>query len=161
MSIEPYHAFPGDPSAFSGGQKSEQRIKRHAAGFTLVELMVVVAVIGVLAAIAIPNFLRSRKRSQATITLKDVRSIDAAKGEFALESRSPATYVPNVADIKPYLQAGSRLTYNTQLSNFRDLFGNVIQMGDLDTLPLIDDATRDMFVDVIPDNAAFWGSYCR
>jgi hypothetical protein len=53
------------------------------------------------------------------------------------------------------------LSYNTQLTNFRDIFGNPIAMGDLNTPPVIDDATRDMFADIITDNQAYWGSYCH
>ena len=123
--------------------------------------MIVVAIIGLLAAIAIPNLVRARKRTQATTTLEDVRIIDAAKSQFAMENKKPDSYVPKVADIKPYLQVGSRLYNNVQLSNFRDIFGRAIEMGDLATPPLIDDATRDYFAAVIPNNQAFWGSFCR
>jgi type II secretory pathway pseudopilin PulG len=126
-----------------------------------VEIMIVVAIIGLLAAIAIPNFLRARMRAQATSLLEDVRLIDAAKNQFALENRNPGDFVPKVADIRPYLQVGSRLYNTTQLSNFRDIFARPIVMGDLNTPPLIDNATRDYFAEVIPDAKAFWGVYCQ
>ena len=56
------------------------------AGFTLVEIMIVVAIIALLAAIAVPNFLRARKRSQATRILQDLRMIDSAIDQYAIET---------------------------------------------------------------------------
>lgn len=143
---------------------SFEKYRAHHArsrGFTLIEVMVVVAIIGLLAAIAIPNFNAARLRAQATTTLNDVRLIDSSKDQFALESKKGGTFLPKVADIRPYLPVGSRLYKNTQLSNFRDIFGMPIEMGDLNTPPLIADSTRDRFVSVIPDAKAFWGDFCR
>ena len=54
------------------------KLNRKHAGFTLVEIMIVVAIIALLAAIAVPGFLRARKRSQASKILNDLRMIDAA-----------------------------------------------------------------------------------
>ncbi len=55
------------------------------AGFTLVEIMIVVAIIGLLAAIAIPNFVKARQTAQANACLNNLRIIDAAKNQYALE----------------------------------------------------------------------------
>ena len=55
-------------------------------GFTLVEIMIVVAIIALLASIAVPNFLRARKRSQATRILEDLRQLDSATDMYAMEN---------------------------------------------------------------------------
>lgn len=123
--------------------------------------MIVVAIIGLLAAIAVPNMIRARKRTQATQTLAEVKLIEGAKTQYSFENRQDGSFIPKVSDLRPYLQPGSRLYNNSQLSNFRDIFGRPIVMGDLNTPPVIDDATRDYFDDVIPDTRAFWGVYCN
>jgi prepilin-type N-terminal cleavage/methylation domain-containing protein len=54
-------------------------------GFTLVEIMIVVAIIGLLAAIAVPSFMRARTRSQQNACINNLRQIDGAKEEYAME----------------------------------------------------------------------------
>ena len=62
------------------------KLNKRRGGFTLVEIMIVVAIIALLAAIAVPGFLRARKRSQATKILNDLRMIDAAVDQYAIET---------------------------------------------------------------------------
>ena len=64
------------------------QIKTHkTAGFTLVEIMIVVAIIGLLAAIAIPNFVKARETSQLNSILNNLRIIEGAKDQWALENK--------------------------------------------------------------------------
>jgi prepilin-type N-terminal cleavage/methylation domain-containing protein len=77
------------------------------AGFTLVEIMIVVAIIGLLAAIAIPNFVRARTTSQTNACINNLRQIDSAKQQWALEQHQGNTGAPVGSDLQVYLGRSS------------------------------------------------------
>ena len=82
----------------------KNRTSRNS-GFTLVEIMIVVAIIGLLAAIAIPNFVRARTTSQKNACINNLRQIDGAVQQWALENKKDPAAAVKFTDIKDYLKS--------------------------------------------------------
>jgi prepilin-type N-terminal cleavage/methylation domain-containing protein len=126
---------------------------KYISAFSLVEIMVVVAIIALLASIAVPNFLRARKRSQATRLLEDLRIIDSACDQYAIETNKSSGNTVQWADIQNYLKKGSVL-YN---SGGNDLFGQAYTGFSVDNLPKLRSTTFAKLSDVAPSD--FWSPY--
>lgn len=77
------------------------------SGFTLVEIMIVVAIIGLLAAIAIPNFVKARGTAQKNACINNLRQIDGAKEQWALENKKASGDAIVEADVNAYIKGGA------------------------------------------------------
>jgi prepilin-type N-terminal cleavage/methylation domain-containing protein len=147
---------------YRGAQSNQTKIKesnsmlkhvsKRRGGFTLVEIMIVVAIIALLAAIAVPGFLRARKRSQASRILNDLRMIDSAVDQYAIETNKKTGDTVNTADWTNYLKHGTAL-YNTG----KDLLGDDYGAQVVDTLPKVPAASFNALSDVA--GTAFWSPY--
>jgi len=126
---------------------------KRQGGFTLVEIMIVVAIIALLAAIAVPNFLRSRKRSQATQVLEDLRQIDSAMDQWAIENNKAGGAAVTWTDVQKYLKTGTRL----YTSGGTDILGGTFTIAAVDQPPLVASTTFDALSDVAP--ADFWSPF--
>ena len=129
-----------------------QLTKKTRAGFTLVEIMIVVAIIALLAAIAVPGFLRARKRSQASKILNDLRLISSAMDQYAIEAGKKGGDPITVADWTRYLKKSTNLE-----ATGNDLFGMPYGDQTVDGLPKVDSTSFNALSDVT--DAAFWSPY--
>lgn len=128
--------------------------RSRRGGFTLVEIMIVVAILALLMALAVPGYVRSRKRSQATSIRNDLRLIDAAIDQYGTENiLASGTIVPQTA-WKLYIKPNTRL-YNTGSDVFGQPYGSQ-QVGILPPVPAISFDDLSPIVD-----SAFWSPYVR
>jgi len=133
-----------------------QKLQTRRGGFTLVEIMIVVAIIALLAAIAVPNFLRARKRSQATRILEDLRILDSATDQYAIENNKTSLAAANFTDLKNYIKTGTVL-YATGQDIFGDSYGASGGLFTVDQLPTIPSNAWVTLSDVAPQS--FWSPY--
>ena len=136
-----------------------QNIRKSRGGFTLVEIMIVVAIIALLAAIAVPGFLRSRKRSQATAILNDARIISGAIDQYAMESNQVGSATVVVPVLKGYFKPASRLYTQAPGGALYDILGNGYLMSTFDASVRVSPSTETNFSDVIDNGSSFWGAY--
>jgi type II secretory pathway pseudopilin PulG len=100
--------------------------------------MIVVAIIGLLAAIAIPNFVKARATSQQNACINNLRQIDTAKQQWALENKQLSSATPGEADIKSYLGrgAGGSLTSVLCPIDTAQTFTTSYTINDMSTAPV-------------------------
>jgi type IV pilus assembly protein PilA len=123
------------------------KIRRSQAAFTLVEIMIVVAIIGLLAALAIPGFVKARKQSQGRRIINDARQMDAAIDQWALETGQKDDDPVNTTSAATYLKTA----WPTN-----DLLGAQYQIGNVGPNQVkIADSTKTALKDVGID----WGPY--
>ena len=98
-------------------------------GFTLVEIMIVVLIIGVLLAIAVPNFIKARETSRSKACVANLKQIEAAKEQWAMDNKVAATGVsPGTTD----LYGNTAYIKNTPVCQS----GGTYTLGDMSTRPV-------------------------
>jgi prepilin-type N-terminal cleavage/methylation domain-containing protein len=128
------------------------KLNNRRGGFTLVEIMIVVAIIALLAAIAVPGFLRARKRSQASRIINDLRLIDSAVDQYAIETNKVSGNTVRVQDWTAYMKAGTQLA-NAGTNVLTHSYGDQA----VDALPFVPTLSYNALSDVAPRE--FWSPY--
>lgn len=131
--------------------RSKKSPSRRRA-FTLIEIMVTVAIIAMLAAILSSNVLRARKRAHAAKILDDLRTLDGALDQWALEKNKKAGDIAEFSDLQPYLKQQNKLN----LTGY-DVFGQAYGPFSVDTGPKVAAFTFAALSDVAP--AEFWSPF--
>jgi len=116
--------------------------------------MIVVAIIAVISSIAVPNWLRSRKRSQATRILEDLRDLDHAVDQYAIDNSKTGGVNPTFSDLQAYVKGGTVL-YSTGADLFGDSFGPFT----VDSVVQVPAVAFTALSDVAP--ASFWVPYTQ
>jgi prepilin-type N-terminal cleavage/methylation domain-containing protein len=123
------------------------KIRKNRSAFTLVEIMIVVAIIGLLAALAIPGFVKARKQSQGRRILNDARQQDAAIDQWALETGQTDGNTIYTASAQSYLKTAWKVV---------DLLGNTYNVTVVGSTQMsISTATKSSLAGVGID----WGAY--
>jgi type II secretory pathway pseudopilin PulG len=114
--------------------------------------MIVVTIIAMLAAIATSNMIRARKRAQAAKVLDDLRTLDGALDQYALENNKKGGDIAMFSDLEPYMKRMNKLAMMGA-----DVFGQSYGPYSVDTPPKVSDVTFQALSDVAP--AEFWSPY--
>ncbi len=101
--------------------------RRARRGFTLVEIMIVVMIIGVLLNIAAPSFIHARDSGQSKSCVANLHNINTAKQEWALQTNAPAAATPLWSDLQPYIKSNLVPVCPTTGQSYAAFWGNVGQ----------------------------------
>jgi len=132
------------------------KLRVRSFGFTLIELMLVVATIALLASLAVPNYLRARKRAQAARLFDDLRAVDHAMELYCIEFRRTGEEAMTQSDLiflKRYLK--DRIALYESLPN--DMFQNPFVVTNLKSAPKLNMLTHNALSDVVPEE--YWSPY--
>lgn len=140
-------------------------LKKNRGGFTLVEIMIVVAIIALLASIAVPSFLRARKRSQATRIKDEARLVDGAVDQYAIEYNLKPGDDIDAESLESYFKNGTRLQTKAAAGEIVDLFDRGYNSGSntdgstfvVDSTVTVHSQTKDDLSDVL--DGSFWDPY--
>lgn len=122
--------------------------------------MIVTAIIALLAALALPGYVRSRKRAQATAVLNDARVISSAMDQYALENNKKGDDTVNATNIKAFFKPATRLYVDAGSgAPLSDVVGNNYSYSTFDGGVRVNTGTVRNFSDVIENASSFWGSY--
>ena len=123
------------------------RIKKKQSGFSLVEIMIVSAIIGLMATLAIPGFVEARKQTQGRRIINDARQEDTAIKQWALETRQTDGATVNTTGAITYLKTAWATN---------DVLGHPYTYGNVGTQQVqISSATKNALAKVGID----WGPY--